>query len=65
MEVEACMMYGEELMLYGEDADSLATCLKYVHENWGGDKGDIAAAINYMLSKNDFGKYIDLAIDEL
>ena len=65
LEVEAMMMYGEEVILYGEDADLLATCIKYVKDSWGGEKGDIEVAIAYMLSKINFGRYIEAAIDTL
>ena len=65
LEVEALMMYGEEVTLYGEDADSLATCIEYAKDSWGGEKGDIEAAITYMLSKIDFGRYVEAAIDTL
>ena len=64
--VEALMLYGRDIEIYGEDgAESLAYWLEYVQDEWGGDKGNADDAIAYITGKLPLSTYLEIAMNAL
>ena len=66
LEVEALMDYGGEVLMHSEgNRESLEECYKYIQAQYGGKKGSIEMAIEYIVGKNNLADRLEAALDDI
>ena len=66
LEVEALMDYGGEVLAYSKDnRESLEACYNYIQAQYGGKKGNIEMAIEYIVGKNYLAHRLEAALDDI
>lgn len=65
LDIEALMDYGGELISYTLDPEPLSLCYEYMQVQYGGNKGDISLAIQYIAGKLNLPERLEAALDDV
>ena len=66
LEIEALMDYGGEILMYSEDnRESLEECYNSIQAQYGGEKGSIEMAVEYIVGKNNLADRLEAALNDI